>query len=495
MRPQTYLASRYRAIVSYLGLVLFMGAMIMLSPLLVLFWWPDELTHVRAFLLPAGVMGVTGLLLWRVLRLRHEATLSLQEGGVIVMLSWLFVCLFSAWPFTLGLGLTFRQALFESVSGWTTTGLSVVDVTQTPRVFLLWRSLMQLVGGAGLAIVMLSSIIGSTGAALSAAEGRDQLLPQIRRSAILVLVIYSSYVLVGVVALRVAGMNWFDAVNHAFCALSTGGFSTRPESIGYWDAVAVEAVTLALMVLGNLSFLTAWVMMRGRFRAVFRNGELRLFVFLVALGSATVFLLSTAELYQTLAKRVRVAVFEVVSALTTTGYSTVGYNDWNGFGVFVLIVLMFVGGGTSSTAGGLKQFRVYVLLKSAAEELKRMLLPRTAIVETPLWVGEHPRFLEDSTVRRVSAFTFIYICVFVIGVAIMTGSGYSLQDSIFEYASTVGTVGLSVGVTSASAPAAVHWAQIVGMFLGRLEFFVVLSGLTKLGRDAWEVLRVHRQQK
>lgn len=495
MTSATYLNTRYRAILSYTGLILVVCALVSVTPLVVVFWWPEEVAFLSSFLTPAASMGGLGVILWRALRPRDEAALSVQEGGVIVVLGWMTVCLFSAWPFVMGMGLSFRQALFESVSGWTTTGLSVVDVTETPRVFLLWRSIMQLVGGAGLAIIMLSSIVGPTGAALSVAEGRDQLLPQVRQSAKLVLAIYGGYVVIGTVGLRAAGMDWFDAVNHAFCALSTGGFSTRPDSIGHWDSVAVEAVTLPLMLLGNLSFLTAWAAMRGRFRAVFRNGELRLFAILVVIGVGTVFLLSTGEVYQNLGKRARVAVFEVVSALTTTGYSTVGYTNWNGFGVLVLIVFMFVGGGTGSTAGGMKQFRVYVLFKSAAEELKRMVLPRTAVVETPLWVGEHPRFLGDRTARRVFTFIFFYVGAFVLGVAVMTGSGYSLRDSVFEYASTVGTVGLSVGITSAGAPPAVHWAQIAGMLLGRLEFFVVLSGLAKLGRDTWAVLRSRRQAR
>jgi trk system potassium uptake protein TrkH len=433
-----------------------------------------------------------GLAAWRLLRPKDHVVLSIQEGGVIVLLSWVVVCLFSAWPFMAVTGLSFTQAVFESVSGWTTTGLSVVDVTQASHVILLWRSIMQLAGGAGLAIIMLSAITGPTGPALSVAEGREQLVPHVRQSAKLVMMIYSGYIAVGVVALHMAGMDWFDAVNHSFAALSTGGFSTRVESIGYWDSVAVEAVTIPLMILGNLSFITAWLMLRGKFRAVGRNGEIRLMAVMIPLCAILLFLLTAQGLYPTLGKSVRVAIFETVTALTTTGFSTVGYGDWNSFGWVVLIVLMLIGGGTCSTAGGIKQYRVFLLWKSVVWELRRSLLPRTAVTENPGWEAERQVFVNDARLRQIGAFVFLYLLTFAAGSAILAAHGYGLKESLFEYASAVGTVGLSVGVTSPSAPAGVLWAEIVGMLLGRLEFFVIFVSAAKLLRDSSHMIRKAR---
>ncbi|MFO7907545.1 MAG: TrkH family potassium uptake protein [Pirellulaceae bacterium] len=433
-------------------------------------------------------MGGLGLAAWRLLRPTDHVVLSVQEGGVIVLLSWVIVCLFSAWPFMTGMGLNFTQAVFESVSGWTTTGLSVVDVTQASHVILLWRSIMQLSGGAGLAIIMLSAITGPTGPALSVAEGREQLVPHVRQSAKLVIMIYSGYMIAGTTALHLAGMQWFDAVNHAFAALSTGGFSTRVESIGYWDSVAVEAVTVPLMILGNLSFITGWLMLRGKFRAVGRNGEIRLAFVMLPLCAILLFLLTASGLYPTLGKSVRVAIFETVTALTTTGFSTVGYAAWNSFGWGVLMVLMLVGGGTCSTAGGIKQYRIYLLWKSVVWELRRSVLPRSAVTENSVWEAERKVFVNDTRLRQIGTFVFLYLLTFVIGSAILAAHGYGLKESLFEYASAVGTVGLSVGVTSASAPAAVLWAEIVGMLLGRLEFFVIFVSAAKLLRDAGHMI-------
>ncbi|MCU0612304.1 MAG: TrkH family potassium uptake protein, partial [Candidatus Eisenbacteria bacterium] len=419
----------------------------------------------------------------------RPANLSIQEGGVVVLLGWTTVIVFSAWPLMWAAGLSFSRAVFESVSGWTTTGLSVVDVTRASPMILLWRSCMQLAGGAGLAIIMLSAIVGPTGVGVSAAEGRgDQLAPHVRKSARLVLIIYAGYAVLGTLAYRIAGMSLFDAVNHAFPAVSTGGFSSRVESIGYWDSWAIEAVTLVLMLLGNLSFVTAWFLLRGRLRAVVRNGEVRLMGVLIPTSAVIAFLFTCQRLYPHTGKAARVAIFETISALTTTGFSTVGYRDWSGTGVLVLIVLMLIGGGTCSTAGGIKQFRVYLLWKLLVWEIRRALLPRTAVMERALWEGEGYVSADDARVRQVCVFVFLYMTTYLVGSLMLCGCGSALGDSLFEMASAIGTVGLSKGVTSYSMPSVALWTETLAMFLGRLEFIVVIVSLLKLTKDGIRIV-------
>jgi len=324
---------------------------------------------------------------------------------------------------------------------------------------------------------------------LSLAEGREQLVPHVRQSAKLVLLIYAGYSVLGGAGLWLAGMGGFDAINHAFAAVSTGGFSTRPESIGYWDSLTVEAVTIPLMIMGNLSFITAWLLLRGHFRAVGRNGEVRLIALLVPLCAFLLFVLTVRGLYPALGKSVRVAVFETVTALTTTGFSTVGYGDWNSFGWVVLIVLMLIGGGTCSTAGGIKQYRVYLLAKGLMWDLRRSLLPASAVAENAVWEADRQVFVTDTRLRQIGLFVFLYLLTFVLGTAVLAAHGYGLQECLFEYASAIGTVGLSIGVTAPSAPAGVLWAEIVGMLLGRLEFFVILATLAKAVRDTAAMLK------
>lgn len=456
----------------------------MLAPLFVLITNPEESVNILSFCLPAAFLAILGGILRGLFKSKSKTTLTVQEGGIIILISWLTVIFFSAWPFASILGLPFSRALFESMSGWTTTGLSVVDVSAAGPMILLWRSVMQLAGGAGLAIIMMSAIVAPAGIGISAAEGRsDQLVPQVRQSARLVLIIYSAYAIVGTLAYTLAGMSIFDAVNHAFAAVSTGGFSTRSESIGYWNSIFIEGITIPLMILGNLSFVTAWLLWRGKFTFVFKNGEVRLQSILIPLSAALVFIVTGKTLYPHIGKAIRVSIFETVSALTTTGFSTVSYSNWNSFGMIILISLMLIGGGTCSTAGGIKQFRVYLLLKSLAWEVKRYFMPKTAVQEHALWEGNRRVFWDDSRFRQVAIFVFLYLAAFGLGVMILCSYGYTLNDALFEFASALGTVGLSVGVTTATMPNVVLWAEIFAMFLGRLEFLVVIVSYLKIGKD------------
>jgi len=483
-RHRTLLRQRYRAIVAYTGLVLLIAAGLILSTLLVVPFYPGEARQAPAFLIPGGMVAVAGALLWHWFRPRGGATLTWQEGAVVVVLAWAGSILAAAAVFMLAQGLTFTQAVFEATSGWTTTGLSVVDVTATSHVVLLFRSNLELAGGAGLAIIMLSALVGPAGAGLSSAEGRsDQLAPHVRRSAGIVLALYSAYAVGGTLALRLAGMRWFDAVNHSFAAVSTGGFSTRPESIGYWNSPAIEAVTIVLMLLGTLNFLTSWALARGKLRAFLKNGEVRLLAVLLLAGAVVVFSSVAGSLYASLGKAARVAFFEVASAASTTGFSTVGYLQWGPLPVFVLIGLMIVGGGTGSTAGGLKQYRVYVLFRALWWELQRGVSPATTVSTHAVWVGEERRFVDDRQIRSAAVFVFVYMVAFGVGSGILMGYGYGMRESLFEFASALGTVGLSVGVTAPDAPAGVLWTETAGMLLGRLEFFTVIVGVMRLATD------------
>lgn len=485
MRDRSYLGRRYAAIASSIGVILVVSGAIQAVPALAAVWNPEETARIPAFLLPAGIQILLGLGLRLAFRSPQTVELNVREGGVIVVAGWMIVILFSAWPFTAVLGLPYSRSVFEAVSGWTTTGLSVVDVLAAGPSILLWRSVMQLAGGAGLAVIMMSALIGPAGMGISSAEGRgDQLAPQVKRSARLVLAVYFSYAFAGVVAYRMAGMGWFDAINHSFAAVSTGGFSTRIESIGYWDSVGIEAVTLPLMILGNLSFVTAWYLIRGKLRTVSRNGEIRLFAVIVPIAVASTFLLTTRALYPGLDKAIRVAVFEITTAITTTGFSTVGYGNWNSFGLLVLVILMLIGGGTCSTAGGIKQIRVYLLWKALVRELRTMAAPRRAVLSVPYWEGERRVFLDDGKVRQVAAFVVLYLVTYAAGILVLCACGFGLTESLFEFASALGTVGLSVGLTGANMPDAALWAETIAMFLGRLELTIVFVSLAKIGNDA-----------
>lgn len=483
-RYSQYLRAQYRCLLGYTGLISAIVGLLTLLPLVLLLFYPEERSISAAFLVPGLSLTIGGMILWRWLVPPGGATLSYQEGAVIVVLAWLVALLAGTVPLIWVLDHSFTRAFFESTSGWTTTGLSTVDVLAAPHLILFYRSTIQWAGGAGLAIIALSALAGPIGPGISAAEGRsEQLVPHVKRSATIVLSLYIGYNIFGTILLRVAGMNWFDAINHAFTALSTGGFSTRPESIGYWDSAPIEGAVIVLMLVGTLNFLTVYTLVRGNWRAVIRNGEIRLMAVCIPVCTLALFWIVSLGIYPTLGKSMRVAIFETVTALSTTGFNTVDYRTWPSFGWMVLIVLMLIGGGTGSTAGAIKQYRIYVLYRALVWEIKRMFLPPSAVTEPFAWVGETRQFLSDARVRQVAIFVFVYLTTFFVGSAVIAAYGYTVEESLFEFASSLGTVGLSVGVTSPDLPSAIFWTQVFGMIMGRLEFFTVIVGTSKLISD------------
>jgi trk system potassium uptake protein TrkH len=435
------------------------------------------------FGIPAGVLLALGLLL------RHSGTdavrLRMSDTGPAIFWGWMALVVSAMPPFISLSGMSVIQALFESVSSWTTTGLSVVDFSHTHALIYLWRSLLQLAGGAGLAILLVSIAGGVSGSLYSRMEGRELLVPHVRESARLVLQLYAVYLVVGVIAYMAVGLSLFEAFNHACAAISTGGFSTRPESIGAWDSMSVEAVSIGLMILGNMNFLTAWLIVRRRWAAAARNSELRLLTVALVVAILLVHVFATTQVYGSFSKDLRVAVFESVSALTTTGFSTVLYGSWQHTGILVLIVLMVIGGGACSTAGGLKQIRVYILGRYMLRSVRQFVLPRGATLPLLVHDGEKPRGVSDGELSAISAFTFLYLALLLIGTLILAMSGYSLAESLFEYASALGTVGISIGITGPKTPDIPLLAMSAGMMLGRLEIFLVFIGI----RGAVQYLR------
>lgn len=489
MRYRAYLFSRYRLIVRYSGILLALIGALNLVPMVAMVAYPEDALYAPAFLLASIPLIVLGLACWRFIKPDEEYTLSVQDGYVIVMLTWFIAIFASVIPLIFAGGLSFTQAWFEATSGWTTTGLSVVDVSVAPKIVLFHRSFLQLVGGAGFAIIALSVLPSVGNVGLSVAEGRtDQLAPHVRQSANIVLRMYAGYIIFGVVALKVAGMGWFDALNHAFAAIATGGFSTQPASIGHWNNALIEAIIIVLMLIGTTNFFLSYTLLKGKFRAFFRSGEVR--VVLILIPAAFLLLLSTITLplYSTFDFGVRVAIFEAVSAGTSTGFSIVSYTNWHGFGWLILIILMLIGGGSGSTSGGLKYVRIYVLYKAIVWEFKRAFMPTHMVNEPAIWQGERREMLADRQVRQAGVYLGIYLLVFVVGSGIFMAYGYGFQESLFEYASTLATAGLSIGITRADMPEPLLWFQSVTMLLGRLEFFAVIIGVFKFMGDAKELI-------
>ncbi len=483
MREKIFLRSRYAGILASFGVVLLIASGLTLVPLLMLPFYPDEANDAVEFLLPAAIQAVIGYTLWRKFH-QPNGTLTIAEGGVVVTLSWIAVALFAAYPFVRITGLNFSAAVFESVSGWSSTGISVVNVAEASHMILFWRSFLQYVGGAGLAIMMMSAIFGVTGVGISSAEGRgDQLLPQVHRSARLVLLIYLCYASVGTLAYGFAGMPWFDAINHAMTAIATGGFSTIPQSFSYWNSITIEAITIVLMLFGNLSFVTAWYLFRGRFRIFWKNAEVRVCMVLLPISTLLMTILTFQPLYHSFGEGFRTSIFETVSLATTTGFSKITYADWNSFSYGITILLMFIGGGSCSTAGGFKQIRVFMLFKMLRHEILRIVRPKAQILESSFQVSDHPIYLNSDATRNCAATFFLYVSTIFIGTMILCACGFSFDQSLFEIESAISGTGYASGITTPDMPKLAIWTLSVVMVLGRLEILIVLATCAKVWQD------------
>lgn len=462
---------------------------LLLTPLIYLLFDRTEIQSAPAFAFAAIVSFAVYLVFGRILGKRGSNAMTHEEAALSVSLTWIVVCIVSAIPFMILNRLSFSHAYFEAMSGYTTTGLTLFNYELGSNIMFLWRSIMQYVGGAGIAVLLISLANAPYGSGLSSAEGKaDLLVPQIQRSARLVMIIYGTYALVGIIALKIAGMTWFDSVNHAFAALSTGGFSTHTESISWFNSKPIEAIIMVMMFLGNLNFLNAYILFGGRLKTFLRNGEIKVQLILIPAVSILLTALVTVKLYGSFPHSLRVALFETVSALTTTGLTIGNYGRWSQFGLFVITILMLIGGGSNSTAGGIKQYRLYFIYKSIIQSLKELTSPLGRIVRLPYWWGDKKMYITGSLIQSLFMFILMYLGIYIIGVGIMTAYGISLKDAVFEFASTLSNSGLSLGITNVSLPLPVIWTQTVAMFLGRLEILIIMVAMAKIFRDGKRII-------
>lgn len=471
---------------SNVGKLMLLTGLLVAVPLAVLPFYPGDAVYAGPFLLPSlgsVFLGCAACLAGKGEDAGFEWRSSMQRSSLTVLFAWGWGVLVGALPFVLSGQLTLVQSLFEAVSGWTTTGLSTMDVRATPHIFLFHRSFMQFCGGLGFVMMMVMLVQDKQSMNLYNAEGHpDKLLPNLKKTAQTICLMYNGFLLAGVAAYAAVGMNLFDSVCHAMCALSTGGFSTRLNSIGEYHSFPVEAVTVVLMLIGTTNFAVLQLMIMRKWKQVGRVSEVRfLFLLLAVFIPVTAFSLMTG-LHMGAAEGFRRALFDVSSALSTTGYSSMSYAAWPPLALGVLILMMLIGGGVGSTAGGMKLTRVYLMLRITVQNVRKRLSP-SRCVEAPYFIKAHGKTPIDATlVLDTTGFVACYLGLYIVGALLLTvTANCSLTEAMFEFASALGTVGLSIGITSPATGAATLIVEMFGMLLGRLEIFIVLIGVYSAG--------------
>jgi trk system potassium uptake protein TrkH len=470
------------AVAHVLGMMMAVFAVTFLMPLVSALVFQDGTFD--DFAIAAGINVVLGLSIAAATR-RHKRELKPRDGFLLVTLSWVLMSLSAAIPLMIALpGLSFTDAYFEAVSGLTTTGATVLTGLDTLQPSInLWRHAMHWFGGIGIIVLAVAvlPLLGVGGMALYRAEAPgsvkdEKLTPRITETAKALWFTYMGFTIVAIVALRLAGMGWFDAICHGFSVVALGGFSTRDASIGAFDSVSVELVLIALMLVAALNFSRHFVALRGRTLAPYRSDSEAKVIFTLVGGSvlAIAVLLTVQGTFPDFAAALRHAAFNVVSVATTTGFSSDDYGLWPVFAPVWMIFLSCIVCSTGSTGGGIKMFRTLLLARQAQREMKLLVHPSAVI---PVRIGG--QVVPDRIAYSVLAFIFLYFQTIAVLTFAMLLTGMPLVTAFTSVVASVNNLGPALGPTGPAGTYQVltdvqTWICTVGMILGRLEIFSVL---------------------
>jgi len=436
----------------------------------------------NAFLISAALAGIAGVTLQRVL---GELVLGRREAFVLVAAAWGTASLVGAVPWILVKGPLFAiDALFESTSGFTTTGASILtDIAAEPAGLLLWRSLTHWLGGMGIIVLGIAILpkLAVGGMELLGAEApgptTEKLTPRIAQTAKTLWVIYAGFTLAEALILMALGVGALDAVNHAMATMATGGFSTLNASVAGFGSFAIEMVIVVFMILAGANFALHFQWIRGRPGPLFRDAEFRFYIGLLSI--ATFLLVCDLMLNQGegLVSALRYGVFQATAIVTTTGFATADFDAWPHFSRALLFILMFVGGCAGSTGGSVKVARLMIVLRKMVADLKRILRPHAVI---PVRIG--PRAIPDAVVTSVTTFFILFLSLFALGGLTLAMMGYDMITAFSASAACLGNIGPGFNLVGPTqnfaffAPPA-KLVLVTMMIIGRLELYTILAML------------------
>lgn len=470
---------KWAAIQQLIGLLLMMFSVTALPPAMVALIAGDG--QVVIFLLTFALTAMTGVALWLPVR-GDRGELRTRDGFLVVALFWSVLGVFGAIPFMLGPHLGFTDAIFEAVSGFTTTGATVMTgLDNMPPSVLYHRQQLQWLGGLGVIVlaVALIPMLGVGGMALYRAETPgpmkdDKISPRIMHTARTLWYVYLWLTVACAACYWLAGMSAFDAVAHAFSTIATGGYSTHDASLAYYDSVAVEMVANVFMLLGGINFALHFFVWRYRDpRRYLQDTETRAYLGIVA--TATVVIAATLVVTGAIpsgGEALRHALLQVISVITTTGFTTTGFNDWPVYIPLVIAAVGFIGGCAGSTAGGMKVIRIVLLYKQGTRETFRLIHPRAT---QPVKLGGKP--VAENVMNSVWGFYTLYVLSSLVLTGLMMAAGLDLESAFGAVMATINLIGPGLGEVASNfkgMPEMVKWLGIFAMLLGRLEVFTLM---------------------
>ena len=430
----------------------------------------------------AGIITIIFGILFFLANLDHDKKLSLQQAFLLTSLSWLSIAIFGSLPFIFSsLQLSITDSLFESMSGITTTGSTIIiNLNDSPKGILLWRALLQWLGGIGIIVmaITLMPIMNVGGMQLfkiSSNDASEKILPKSKEIALSLILIYSGLTFICSIFYKTFGMNYFDSITHAMTTIATGGFSNYNESIGYFNSATIEITAIIFIILGSIPFIAYIKFLNGNKRIFISDSQIRTFIKIIIISIIILFFYLAFQNKNLSEINLRSISFNVVSILTGTGYVTQQFDNWGSFSLIFFLILMFIGGCAGSTACGIKIFRVQILYSFLVNQLKKIIYPRGIFV-----IKYDNNNVDDKFMSSIISFIYLYIIIFFVITALLSLSGLDFVTSISAAATSISNVGPGLGDiigpngNFSQLSDFSKWVLSFGMILGRLELFAIL---------------------
>ena len=468
--------SNYKTVFFTLGILQIILGIFMFIPIIAQFFYQE----IDSSFFGASIVTIIFGTLFFLSNLDHENKLNLQQAFLLTALSWLSVAIFGSLPFFFSnLDFSFTNAFFESMSGITTTGSTIIaNLENMPKSILLWRAILQWLGGIGIIImaITLMPIMNVGGMQLfkiSSNDSSEKVLPKSKEIAVRLIYIYSALTTMCALTYYVFGMNFFDSVTHSMTTLATGGFSNYNESIGFFDSLAIEISAMFFIILGSLPFISYIKFINGNKDIFFSDTQIItffkiIFISIIILSIYLIFI--SPETYN-----IRSIFFNVISILTGTGYVNAQFDNWGGFSLLIFLSLMFIGGCAGSTTCGVKIFRFQILYLFITNQLKKIIYPKGVFI-----IKYNQSSIDEKFISSIISFIFFYFVIFLVLTALLSLTGLDFVTAISGAATSISNVGPGLGSeigpngNFSSLPDVSKWILSLGMILGRLELFAIL---------------------
>ena len=470
----------FRSVLNVIGILLCIEAIAMSIPMFTDLFFGNQ--DWQIFFFTSIITFFIGLVLY--FSFRNQVTkIKIREAFFLTILSWIVIAFFSSLPFVYSSSnLNYTDALFESISGITTTGATVIfNLDNLNEGILIWRSLLQWFGGIGIIVIALAILptLQIGGMQLLHMEHDDpyeKTLPKINQFIFQIFIIYLVITIVCAILYYFFGMSGFDAIAHSMTTISTGGFSTYNSSLGNFNSISIELVCVLFMIVGSLPFVVYLKFIHGNLKSIFEDEQIKVFFYILIFSVLVMVFWLENNINDNLLHSVRTSLFNITSILTGTGYTTSNYNAWGGFGLMIMLSIMFIGGSAGSTTGGIKIFRLLLLFRMARIQIKKLTHPHGVFI-----TSFNSKPVGEDTFNSIMVFFFIYIIVFIFSAILLSFFNLDFLTALSASASAISNVGPGLGEiigpngNYSSLQKEAKWILSITMIIGRLELFTFLA--------------------